>query len=70
MQVWHAAVVLLDRLTQAGYGGQDNALLAAACVAVAAQKEGVPLDSAALAAALDAQVGWLLESGFVSALCV
>lgn len=51
-----AAVVLLDRCAAAGYQPRMPALLAAACVALAAQQEGIPLETAALAGQLDRQV--------------
>jgi hypothetical protein len=54
-QVWHAAVVLLDRCAAAGYRSRMDALLAAACVALAAEKEGMELPTALLAALLDAE---------------
>ncbi|KAI3436046.1 hypothetical protein D9Q98_002103 [Chlorella vulgaris] len=54
-QVWHAAVVLLDRCAAAGYRSRMDALLAAACVALAAEKEGMELPTAQLAALLDAE---------------
>ncbi|KAL4859186.1 putative aldo-keto reductase 2 [Chlorella vulgaris] len=54
-QVWHAAVVLLDRCAAAGYRSRMDALLAAACVALAAEKEGMALPTAQLAALLDAE---------------
>ena len=56
-QVWHAAVVLLDRCAAAGYQPRMDALLVAACVALAADKEGLPLGPAQLAALLDREVG-------------
>ena len=52
-----AAVVLLDRCAAAGYTPCLGALLAAACVGLAAEREGLALDPAALAGQLDASVG-------------
>lgn len=52
-----AAVALLDRCAAAGHQARVPALLAAACVALAAGQEGVPADTARLASQLDAQVG-------------
>ncbi|PSC71010.1 Tbc2 translation chloroplastic isoform B [Micractinium conductrix] len=56
MQLWHAAVVLLDRCAAAGYTPCLGALLAAACVGLAAEREGLALDPAALAGQLDASL--------------
>lgn len=56
-----AAVVLLDRCAAAGYTPGMEALLAAACVALAAQQGGIPLEPAALAGQLDPQASaWAL----------
>jgi hypothetical protein len=55
-QLWHSAVVLLDRCTAAGYQPRMPVLLAAACVALAAQTAGLPLDLASLAAHLDREM--------------
>ncbi|KAL4426696.1 hypothetical protein ABPG77_004752 [Micractinium sp. CCAP 211/92] len=54
--LWHGAVVLLDRCAAAGHTPGMEALLAAACVALAAQQGGIPLEPAALAGQLDPQV--------------
>lgn len=52
-RVWHAAVVLLDRCAAAGYQPRMPAMLAAACVALAAAREQLALDTTLLAAQLD-----------------
>ncbi|KAL4458727.1 hypothetical protein ABPG75_013592 [Micractinium tetrahymenae] len=54
--LWNSAVVLTDRCVSQGYSTGMDALLAAACVALAAQHEGAPLDLPALAGQLDRQV--------------
>lgn len=51
-----AAVILLDRCTAAGYQTRMPVLLAAACVALAAQAAGLPVELASLAARLDLEV--------------
>lgn len=51
-----AAVVLLDRCAAAGYKPALDAALAAACVALAAAREGIPADVAQLSAQLNREV--------------
>lgn len=55
-QLWLAALVLLDRSAAAGHCTRMDAALAAACVTLAAEQEGISLDPATLAAQLNREM--------------
>ena len=56
-QVWHCAVGLVDRAVGLRHETAQDGVMAAACVLLAAAKEGVALEPGALAQRMDAEVG-------------